>query len=134
MHPCQGIFLSSNPDPSLRPLYIFPVQIFLQYLDSKFRVSIMIQWKSLNMHSTRTLSSMSIVISGNLHKELKKAKQGPREKSLPRSPSELNHTVVIKFKSIELTIGQHKKAFCFIEKLKQESRYAACILTSKTED
>lgn len=32
MHPCKGIFLSCNPNTSLRPLYIFPVQVLLQHL------------------------------------------------------------------------------------------------------
>lgn len=52
MHPCKGIFLSCNPNTSLRPLYIFPVQNFLQHLIRKRKYSIfnsiMIQLKIRN--------------------------------------------------------------------------------------
>ncbi|WVZ13557.1 hypothetical protein V8G54_011123 [Vigna mungo] len=32
MHPSKSIFLFSNPNTSLGPLYIFPVQAFLEHL------------------------------------------------------------------------------------------------------
>jgi len=37
MYPSKGIFLSSNPNTSLGPLYIFPVQAFFKHLHQKMQ-------------------------------------------------------------------------------------------------